>query len=467
MIKVRFAPSPTGYLHIGGARTALYNWLYAKNQGGKFLLRIEDTDTNRSKNDMITTIIDSLKWLGLMWDNEIIYQSKRLDRYKEIADLLIGKGLAYKCYCSQETIKKKREMARKNGTFYKYDGTCRNLKNPPKDKPYVIRFKLNEGKNIHFKDIIYGDISVSNSELDDFIIIRSNGLPTYNFAVVVDDIDSEITHIIRGSDHLSNTPKQINIYQALNKKIPKFVHLPMINGPDGKKLSKRHGATSVSAYRNYGILPEAMVNYLARLGWSHGNKEFFTIPELIKAFSLKKINKSPAIFDIEKLYWLNSKHMKISDTEKIYKLVRDYILENNLVEKKSLAEKSEGLKYIISLAKSRHKTINKLSNAILWLFEEFEYDNNIADKLFRSLDIDIWIKIYTFFTNLTDYSVNNIEKEFMKFLKENKLSLKDTAQPLRYALTSSLATPGLFDVIYSLGKRDVLSRIEAVIEYLK
>jgi len=467
MIKVRFAPSPTGYLHVGGARTALYNWLYAKNQGGEFVLRIEDTDLGRSSEDMNEVILNSMKWLGLDWDGDAILQSTRHERYREVAEKLLEEGLAYKCYCTKDELDAEREKAKNEGTGYLYSGKCRNIEYKDDNKEFVIRLRVDHSKEIIFSDIILGEIKHNNKELDDFIIMRSNGMPTYNFAVVVDDSDMGITHVIRGSDHLINTPKQINIYNALKIKPPKFGHLSMINGPDGKKLSKRHGATSVEAYQELGILPEALINYLARLGWASGDQEFFNVSELIKKFSLKKVSKAPATFDMEKLYWLNGMHMKKADPARIYSMVRDYIVDNGIVSDREIVESEEDFKRIVNLSISRHKTINSLSESLLYFFEELEFEERESRELFDQDDIKIWEDLFLFFANLDDYSDENIEVELKKYLKKTGIGMKEIGQPLRYILAYTKVTPSLFSLISCLGKKKVTERIERIIEYLR
>ncbi|MDD2714353.1 MAG: glutamate--tRNA ligase [Candidatus Wallbacteria bacterium] len=466
MIRVRFAPSPTGYLHVGGARTALYNWLFAKNQGGKFFLRVEDTDLERSSTEMVDVIIDSMKWLGLSWDGEIVYQTSRINRYREVAERLVAEGRAYRCFCSKEELDRAREICEKKGETYRYDGRCRERKESG-DGLSAIRLKVDPAGETFFTDRIYGEIRVKNSELDDFIILRSNNSPTYNFAVVVDDADMEITHVIRGNDHLSNTPKQLNIYAALDHVAPQFAHLPMINGPDGKKLSKRHGAQSVEAFREMGVLPEALVNYLARLGWSHGDEEIFSVPDLIGKFSLDNVNKSAAIFDTEKLFWLSGRHLKKADPELVFSLVRTYLLDKRLAQEREITEQEADLRRLIGYARDRHRTVNELSEALVFYFTELEFEPEKAEKHFTSKGVELWEKIFLQFANLPDYSEETVEREMRRFLGQIGCSLKEIAQPLRYALTFSEASPGLFETISCLGRKKNLDRIERVIEYIK
>ena len=312
-IRVRFAPSPTGFLHIGGARTALFNFLFARSQEGTFVLRIEDTDTVRSTQESVDEILKAMEWLGLNWDEGPYYQSERFNLYKEKVQQLLDEGKAYRCYCTSEELDKKREQAMAEGRKPKYDGTCRERMDHPGNTPFVIRFRAPDNGTTSFNDLIKGTISVNNEELDDVIIQRTDGTPTYNFVVVVDDADMGITHVIRGDDHINNTPRQILLYEALGYQVPCFAHVPMILGSDKTRLSKRHGATSVMAYRDMGYLPEAMVNYLVRLGWSFGDEEIFSLADLIEKFSLSNVGKSAGVFNPEKLLWLNSHYIKRSD----------------------------------------------------------------------------------------------------------------------------------------------------------
>ena len=315
MVRTRFAPSPSGFLHIGGVRTALYSWLFARNKGGQFLLRIEDTDVERSTEESIEAILAGMQWLGLDHDEDIVYQSKRFDIYQEKAEELIQSGHAYKCYCTPDELEKMRAEQTKRGENPRYDGRCRDKGD--QDGEFVIRFKANAKEDITISDSVYGQITVHKDELDDFIILRSNKAPTYHFAVVIDDNESGITHILRGDDHLKNSAKHLQLMDAMDYKKPEFIHLPMILGPDGSRLSKRHGAMNILEYKDQGFLPEAMLNYLVRLGWSFGDQEVFNIQEMIDAFDVKNINKSSAKFDLEKLEWLNQQHLSNSDNSEL------------------------------------------------------------------------------------------------------------------------------------------------------
>lgn len=322
-VRVRFAPSPTGFLHIGGVRTALFCWLYARRHHGQFLLRIEDTDLERSEDRFTQDILASMKWLGLTWDEEPIYQSRRLEHYRARAEELVSRGLAYRCYCSEQDVEAMRERLMAEGRKPMYDRRCRTRTDFPKGVPHVIRAKVPLEGFVEFHDLIRGDIRFQNEEIDDFVLIRSNGAPTYNLSVVVDDVESRMTHVIRGDDHINNTPKQMHLYYFFDYPVPKFAHLPMILGPDKKKLSKRHGAVSANAYRADGYLPEALLNFLARLGWSHGDQEIFSVDELIQFFGFDHVQKSSAVFNQEKLLWLNGEHLKAVAPERIQKIIAE------------------------------------------------------------------------------------------------------------------------------------------------
>ena len=322
-VRVRFAPSPTGFLHIGGVRAALFNWLYARQHGGQFLLRIEDTDLERSEKKFTDDILASLKWLGLTWDEEPIYQSQRLELYRKKAEELIEQGHAYRCYCTEAEVEVMRERAIKDGLKPQYDRTCRERKDVAADRSYVIRARIPLEGFVEFEDLIRGPIRFENKDIDDFVLIRSNGAPTYNLSVVVDDVASQMTHILRGDDHINNTPKQIHLYRFLSYPMPLFAHLPMILGADKKKLSKRHGAVSANAYRAEGYLPEAILNFLARLGWSHGDQEIFSLDEMKQYFSFDHVQKSSAVFNLEKLLWLNGSHIRSTSAERLVEIVSD------------------------------------------------------------------------------------------------------------------------------------------------
>jgi len=463
---VRFAPSPTGYLHVGGARTALFNYLFAHNQNGKFLLRIEDTDKQRSTQESVNAIINGLNWLGLEWDNsKIIFQSERFEIYNSIAKKLIEKGFAYYCYCSPEEIAIKKENALKNKLNYKHCEKCRDSKQTENNNsPYVIRFKTPEDEKTNFYDLIHGEMSFDNNILDDFIIIRSDGLPTYNLSVVIDDNDMNITHVIRGDDHLSNTPKQILIYQALGLKIPKFAHIPMILGNDKTRLSKRHGATSVMSYAEEGFLSQAMINYLVRLGWSKGDQEIFTKEEMINFFSLEGVNKTSAVFDTEKAKWLNSQYFKITSTENILKDLKVFWKKLNINYSIYTEDK---LEYIVIQFIERAKTLLEMAESSKFLFERVtEFEDNLKTKFFNKDNLPIFELIYQNLNTLDNWELQEIELVFKDISAQLNKSLTKIIQPIRVALCGRTATPGMYEIIYILGKKETLKRINFIIKNL-
>ncbi len=367
-IRTRFAPSPTGYLHIGGARTALYCWLYARKTKGTFILRIEDTDLERSTPESVQAILDGMQWLNLDYDEGPFYQTKRFDRYKEVIEQMLAAGTAYRCYCSKERLEQLREEQMTNKEKPRYDGRCRHL-TEAQDGSYVVRFKNPETGIVEFDDLIRGKLSFANTELDDLIIARSDGTPTYNFTVVVDDWDMNITHVIRGDDHINNTPRQINILRALGATPPLYAHVPMILGTDGKRLSKRHGAVSVLQYREEGFLPEALLNYLVRLGWSHGDQEIFSIPELIEYFEISDINRAAAAFNNEKLLWLNQHYLKTSDPEHVAKELAWHMQKLNIDTNHGPA-----LAEVVKAQAERCKTLHEMALRSRFLYENVTYD---------------------------------------------------------------------------------------------
>jgi len=464
---VRFAPSPTGYLHVGGARTALFNYLFARNQNAKFLLRIEDTDKQRSTQESVNAIINGLTWLGLEWDNEkIIFQSERFEVYNSIAKELIKKDFAYYCYCSPEEIAIKKENALKNKLNYKHCEKCRDLKQTPNiNTSYVIRFKTPEDGKTIFQDLIHGEMSFDNNLLDDFIIIRSDGLPTYNLSVVIDDNEMNISHVIRGDDHLSNTPKQILIYEALDLKLPHFAHIPMILGNDKTRLSKRHGATSVMSYAEDGFLSEAMINYLVRLGWSKGDQEIFTKEEMIKYFSLDAVNKTSAVFDTEKAKWLNSQYFKILPSNKILKELKVFWEKLNIDFSIYSEDK---LEYIVMQFIERAKTFLEMAETSKFLFERVrEFEDNLKTKFLNKDNLAIFELVYENLNSLDTWELGQIESIFKDVSAKLNKSLTKIIQPIRVAICGRTATPGMYEIIYTLGKKETLERLNFIIENLK
>ncbi len=461
-IVTRFAPSPTGNLHIGSARTALFNWLFAKNTKGKFLLRIEDTDKERSTQESINKILDGLEWLNLKWDNEIVYQSKNLKRHKEIAEELLKKGLAYKCFCSEEELNKMREDARILKKPFRYNRLWRD-KNPneaPKNIKPVIRIKSPIKGEAVIEDIIQGSIKVSNEEMDDFIIMRSDDSPTYMLSVVVDDYDMNVTHIIRGHDHLTNTFRQNVIYDAMNWEKPKTAHIPLIHGPDGSKMSKRHGAIDIEEYKNKGILSDAFLNYMLRLGWSHGDDEIISMKDAIKWFTLEKIGKSPAKFDNDKLVFVNSHYIKMLSNEFIIKFLDNYYLKNYKfkIDNISIKRLNDGLNDI----KSRSRDLNQLAEMSLFYCTKFPISiSKKAQKLINKANNEILKDLLKNLENIkNEFKKNKIEEIISKFLSEKGLKLSDIIQYIRAMVTGLDVSPRIYDIMEILGYDEIKQRME-------
>ncbi len=458
----RFSPSPTGTLHIGGARTALFNWLFARHNNGKFILRIEDTDVARSAEEYTQVIIESMQWLGMDWDEGPYFQSKRLEIYKKYIEILLEKGRAYYCDCSPEEVERKRKEAMAAGKKPKYDGKCRDRNLGP-GPGRVVRFRAPDVGTTIVKDVIKGTISFDNSELDDLVIQRSDGMPTYNFAVVVDDLTMGITHVIRGDDHVNNTPRQILIYEALDATPPVFAHVPMILGQDRARLSKRHGATSVLAYRDAGYLPEAMVNYLVRLGWSYGDQEIFSKEELIEKFSLENIGKSASIFDPEKLLWLNSHYIKEYDPARLAELLLPFLKEKDY----KIPSRDYLVRAIVTL-QPRAKTLAEMADMMdFYLLEEIEYNPKAAKKFLKPAMVPVFEDLINKLKALSEFTEESLEKVFRATSEELGVKLGKIAQPVRVALTGRTASPGLFEIIDILGRNKTIARLEAALEYMK
>ena len=455
----RFAPSPTGYLHLGGARTALYAWLWAKQNNRNFILRIEDTDRERSTNESIKAILDGMKWLGLDYDEGPYYQTKRYDRYDEVINELINNNHAYFCNCSQERIDNVRDEQRKKGLVPKYDGHCRS-KNLTEG---VVRFKNPFDGSVSFSDEIKGDISIDNAQLDDLIIKRSDGNPTYNLTVVVDDHDMQIETVIRGDDHINNTPKQINLYKALNWSVPKFAHLPMILGSDGSRLSKRHGAVSVIAYKNKGYLPEAFLNYLLRLGWSYGDQEIFPVNEMIKLFSLKNVNNSPAAFDEEKLLWLNHEYIKKYSNEELLLRLDGLIKEAN-IDIYSGPNISDVLNYL----KDRSKTLLEIIEGMKIFYDDFDsFDNDKANKFFSKESLSLLSELMSLLKGLEDWKKEKIHLCIEQICQKNSIGFGKIGQPFRLALTGHGNAGSIDSLAELIGKEKSLNRLGKAIQYQK
>lgn len=464
-VVTRFAPSPTGFLHIGGGRTALFNWLYAKRHGGKMLLRIEDTDRERSTDAAIAAILDGLQWLGLDWDGDVVYQFSRAARHKEVAESLLAQGRAYYCYASQQELEEMRESARKEGRPLRYDGRWRDRdpSEAPKDVKPVIRLKApTEGETV-VDDEVQGRVVWQNKDLDDLVLLRSDGTPTYMLAVVVDDHDMDVTHVIRGDDHLTNAARQTQIYQALGWDVPKMAHIPLIHGPDGAKLSKRHGALGVEAYRSLGYLPEAVRNYLVRLGWSHGDQEIFSTQEMIDTFDLGSIGRSPARFDFAKLENLNGHYMRQADDERLVQALEDLLPELDKDEhhlgrtfKPALRQK---LISAMPGLKERAKTLVELLDSAYYLYGQRPLH---LDEKAASLLADGRVRLVGVAEKLeavSDWSAENVEAVVREHAEALGAKLGQVAQPLRAALTGRATSPGLFDVMAVLGKDETLLRL--------
>ena len=467
-IRTRFAPSPTGYLHIGGARTALFNYLFARHYGGKFILRIEDTDRERSTPEAIQAILDAMKWLELDYDEGPFYQTDRYGLYESKVKELLAKGSAYPCVCTPAELDAKRQLAMKEKRKPMYDGTCRPpegvIPTLPPDKPYTIRFRSPADGSTIVKDLIKGAVVFDNRELDDLIIARSDGTPTYNFCVVVDDIDMAITHIIRGDDHLANTPRQIQLYQALGQNLPQFAHVPLILGTDKARLSKRHGATSVMAYRDMGYFPEAVVNYLVRLAWSYGDQEIFSHQELIDKFTLENVGKSAGVFNPEKFLWVNFHYLKSRPLTQLAEDIVPYIEAKGY----PVPSDKQWLEKMIATLRERAKTLAELVDAAhYYLSDEIVLEPKAAAKF---LTKDVAAPISTLIQKLallSNFVEPAIEQAFSTTLNEYQLPMGKLAQPVRVALTGNTVSPGIHDVIAVLGKERTIARLERALEFIR
>ncbi|MBT8764245.1 glutamate--tRNA ligase [Desulfohalobiaceae bacterium Ax17] len=452
----RFAPSPTGYLHIGGARTALFNWLLARKNGGEFILRIEDTDLERSREEMTQAILDAMDWLGLDYDQGPYFQSQRLDLYREYIQKLVDTGQAYYCQCTPEEVDAMREEARAKGLKPKYNGRCRE-KNLGPGPGRVIRLKAPLAGQTAFHDLVKGPIAVNNEELDDFVLQRADGTPTYNLAVVVDDATMGVTHVLRGDDHINNTPKQILIYRALELNVPLFGHVPMILGPDKKKLSKRHGATSVMKYKEMGFLPEAMINYLVRLGWAYGDEEIFSREELIEKFSLENLSKSASVFDMDKLLWLNSHYIKEGDPRRLARLLSEHIRDSHSDLDLTYLEK------IVPLLQPRAKTIMEMADQAEFFLvadDQLQYDAKAVQKFLSDEARNHLQEIIRRLEQAETFDRQELENILAKYLEDANIKFKVIAQPIRVAITGRTASPGLFETMEVLGKERTIRRMK-------
>ncbi|MCX5749478.1 MAG: glutamate--tRNA ligase [Candidatus Saganbacteria bacterium] len=472
-VRVRFAPSPTGYLHVGGARTALYNWLFARKMKGDFILRIEDTDKARSTQDATQAILDGLEWLGMDWDEGPFYQTERLDIYREYAQKLLEEGKAYYCFCTGEELAAQRKEAREKKEAPRYNGKCRKLTADEQKKliaggkPAVLRFKTPvEGTTI-VDDLIRGPVKFENGLLDDFVILKTDTFPTYNFAAVIDDHLMEITHVIRGDDHLSNTPRQILMYRALGFDLPKFAHIPMILGKDKARMSKRHGATSVIDYKGLGYLPEAMINYLARLGWGHADQEIFSREELIDLFTLEKVNKTSAVFDTDKLDWLNAHYIRQSLPERLMDLTRPF-LEKAYPSYTELSKTKGGIDHIrkiIVCLQDRMKTVNEVVALSDFFFsDELKFDPAAVQKHLKEEGVaDILSRLKEGLSKVSPFTKDNIEPVFRNLAKELGVKAGKVIHPARVALTGRSDSPPMFDTVEIIGKETSIKRLEAAL----
>jgi len=460
-IRTRFAPSPTGFLHIGGARTALFNWLYTRHHGGEFILRIEDTDQQRSTEESTKAILDAMAWLGLNWDEGPYFQAQRVQLHRDMVQKLIKENKAYYCTCTPEELEAKRKQALSTGKKPKYDGTCRDKK-LTKSANSVVRFRSRENGVTVVEDLIKGNIIFKNEELDDLIIERGDGYPTYNFAVVVDDALMNITHVIRGDDHVNNTPRQILLYEALGFDVPKFAHVPMILGSDKTRLSKRHGATSVMAYKEMGYLPEALVNYLVRLGWAHCDQEIFSLAQLVELFSMEAVGKSPAIFNPEKLLWLNAHYIKEASTKRLMEEMKFLWPTGTNTDDASFTQK------VIADLQTRVKTLVELADmADFYFADEIKYEEQAAQK-FLTPDISEHLKaIVNEISAVQNFSKEGLEEFLKAFTQERNIKFKIIAQPLRVALTGKTVSPGIDEVMVTLGKDRVIKRIKNAMAYIE
>ena len=456
-VRTRFAPSPTGYLHVGSARTALYCWLFARKMHGKFILRIEDTDVERSTQESVDAILHAMDWLQLGYDEGPFYQTQHFERYREVAEILLREGKAYRCYCSKDRLEKLREEQMAHKEKPRYDGHCRDL-NVLKDEPFVLRFRNPVDGAVVFDDLVRGTLTISNDELDDLVIVRSDGTPTYNFTVVVDDWDMKITHVIRGDDHINNTPRQINILEALGATPPIYAHVSMILGDDGARLSKRHGAVSVMQYREEGFLPEALLNYLVRLGWSHGDQEIFTVAEMVKYFDLNHINRAPAAFNTEKLLWLNQHYMKTEDPETLapelaWQMER---LGIDITQGPSLVE-------IVKAQCERTKTLKEMAEKSAYFFTDAVYDTEAVQKNLTSEIAPALQAVREDLMSLTDWNREAIHGVLVDACERLGLKMGKVAQPIRVAVTGSTVSPSVDLTLWLLGREQTTRRLDKVL----
>ncbi|NKC14580.1 MAG: glutamate--tRNA ligase [Gammaproteobacteria bacterium] len=461
MVKTRFAPSPTGYLHVGGARTALFSWLCARSMGGQFVLRIEDTDQERSTQASIDAIMKGMEWLGLDYDEGPYYQTQRLERYQEVIEHLLTADRAYRCYCSRERLERLREEQMARQEKPRYDGRCRDNPSAPASVAPVIRFRNPTAGAVSFADAVRGHVTHSNTELDDLVIARGNGLPTYNFCVVVDDLDMGITHVVRGDDHVNNTPRQINILKALSGEQPAYAHVPMILGADGQRLSKRHGAVSVMQFKDEGYLPQALTNYLVRLGWSHGDQEIFSRQELIELFTLDAVNRAPSSFDMEKLNWLNRHYLKEADIEELAGALGDHLRAMDVA-----LDRGPDLAGVVLAQRERAKTLVDMATQSAFYFTEPTTDEQAAKKHLRPVISEPLSRLRARLEALDEWSEEALHACVAAAAAEEEIKLAKLAQPLRVALSGRAATPPIDVTLALVGKARTLARIDAALQFI-
>jgi len=462
-ITTRFAPSPTGYLRVGGARTALFSWLYARKHGGQFILRIEDTDLERSTQESVNAILEGMAWLGLDYDAGPFYQTHHFDRYKEIIQQLLDQGDAYYCYCSKDELEQLRTEQMANKEKPRYNGKCRELVGRDESREAVIRFKNPVDGVVTIPDLVKGEIVVGNKELDDLIIARADGTPTYNLTVVVDDMDMKVTHVIRGDDHINNTPRQMNILKALDAELPQYAHLPMILGADGARLSKRHGAVSVMQFRDDGYLPDALLNYLVRLGWSHGDQEIFTLDEMVAYFELEDVNVSASTFNMEKLLWLNHQYIMNSDPAHVARHLSWHIGQLGL-------DPTQGpdLVDMVKAQRERSKTLVEMANSSIYFYKEFEsYDEKAVKKNFTAGTDELLAQLRDRLTALVDWQAEPLHQVIVDLAADLDLNMGKVAQPLRVAICGSAVSPAIDVTLTLLGREKTLVRLERAIDFIK
>ena len=462
-VKTRFAPSPTGYLHVGGARTALYSWLYAKKTNGRFVLRIEDTDRERSTQESIDVIMQGMSWLGLDFDEGPFYQTQRFERYGELIQSLLDQDKAYYCYCSRDELDALRKQQMEQKIKPRYDGRCRHRQQPREGIDPVVRFRNPEHGEVVFEDLIRGTIAVSNQELDDLIIARSDGTPTYNFTVVVDDMDMNITHVIRGDDHINNTPRQINILRALGAELPNYAHVPMILGSDGARLSKRHGAVSVLQYREQGYLPKALLNYLVRLGWSHGDQEVFSIEEMTELFELSNVNRAASTFNSEKLLWLNHHYIKHDDPEQLANQLFWHFQKNEVD-----IESGPPLVDVVKVLRERSKTLVEMMEMSLFFYADFEsYDEKAVKKQFKPEALEVLQALLEQFGAVEAWEGESLHHVVTGLAESMQKKMGEIAQPLRVAIAGRAVSPPIDATLELLGRQKTLQRLERAIKFIE